>query len=185
MVGNENISPSTDLVIEAVFEDFELKQQIFSSLDETCDEHTILRDEHLLAICQRARTGDRQADRFVGLHWFFHPAKNRLVEVIPAESTSQETLEAVEQYCRTMGKVVIVCKDGPGFVVNRFFVPWINEACHLLQEGVATPAQIDAVACRAFRMGAFRPDEPNRPGYRSALQRLPLRAAFSAQVQGC
>ena len=153
VVGNENISPSTDLVIEAVFEDFELKQQIFSSLDETCDEHTILAtNTSSLSVNELAQATGRP-DRFVGLHWFFHPAKNRLVEVIPAESTSQETLEAVEQYCKTMGKVVIVCKDRPGFVVNRFFVPWINEACHLLQEGVATPAQIDAVACRAFRIG--------------------------------
>jgi len=52
-----------------------------------------------------------------------------------------------------MGKVIIVCKDRPGFVVNRFFVPWINEACRLLEEGVATTAQIDAVACREFRIG--------------------------------
>ena len=52
-----------------------------------------------------------------------------------------------------MGKVIIVCKDRPGFVVNRFFVPWINEARRLLEEGVATAAQIDAVACKEFRIG--------------------------------
>ena len=57
------------------------------------------------------------------------------------------------QYCRTLGKVVIVCADRPGFVVNRFFVPWLNEACLLLEEGVATAAQIDAVAMRAFKIG--------------------------------
>ena len=75
------------------------------------------------------------------------------MEIIPAETTSKETMEAVEQYCKTMGKVIIVCKDRPGFVVNRFFVPWINEACRLLEEGVATPAQIDAVACKEFGIG--------------------------------
>ena len=79
--------------------------------------------------------------------------KNRLVEIVPADSTSKETMDSVEQYCKAMGKVVIVCKDRPGFVVNRFFVPWINEACHLLGEGVATAAQIDAVCCRVFRIG--------------------------------
>ncbi len=153
VVGNENVSPETDLVIEAVFEDFALKQEIFSSLDSTCSDHTILAtNTSSLSVNELAKSTGRP-DRFVGLHWFFHPAKNRLVEVIPAESTSQETLDAVEQYCKTMGKVVIVCKDRPGFVVNRFFVPWINEACHLLQEGVATAAQIDAVACKAFRIG--------------------------------
>ena len=92
-------------------------------------------------------------DRFVGLHFFYHPAKNRLIEIIPAETTSVESLNAVEQYCKTMGKVVIVCKDRPGFVVNRFFVPWLNEACHLLDEGVASIAQIDAVAEKAFNIG--------------------------------
>ena len=153
VVGNENVSPSTDLVIEAVFEDFALKQEIFSSLDETCGDGTILAtNTSTLSVNELAKSTSRP-DRFVGLHWFYHPAKNRLVEIIPAEDTSRETIYAVEQYCKTMGKVVIVCKDRPGFVVNRFFVPWINEACHLLQEGVASAAQIDAVACDAFRIG--------------------------------
>ena len=76
-----------------------------------------------------------------------------MVEIIPAETTSAAALEAVEQYCKTMGKVVIVCKDRPGFVVNRFFVPWLNEACKLLEEGVGTTAQIDYVARKAFRIG--------------------------------
>ena len=153
VVGNENVSPDTDLVIEAVFEDFEIKREIFSSLDSTCGEHTILAtNTSSLSVNELAQQVGRK-DRFVGMHWFYHPAKNRLVEIIPAETTSQETMDAVEQYCKTMGKVIIVCKDRPGFVVNRFFVPWINEACRLLEEGVATAAQIDAVACREFRIG--------------------------------
>ena len=153
VVGNENVSPDTDLVIEAVFEDFELKREIFSSLDSTCGKHTILAtNTSSLSVNELAQQVGRK-DRFVGMHWFYHPAKNRLVEIIPAETTSQETMDAVEQYCKTMGKVIIVCKDRPGFVVNRFFVPWINEACRLLEEGVGTAAQIDAVACREFRIG--------------------------------
>ncbi len=153
VVGHENVSPDTDLVIEAVFEDFDLKQEIFSSLDSTCGEHTILAtNTSSLSVNKLAEQVGRK-DRFVGMHWFYHPAKNRLVEIIPAETTSQETMDAVEQYCKTMGKVIIVCKDRPGFVVNRFFVPWINEACRLLEEGIATAAQIDAVACREFKIG--------------------------------
>ena len=153
VVGNENVSPDTDLVIEAVFEDFELKREIFSSLDSTCGEHTILATNTSSLSVNELAQQVRRKDRFVGMHWFYHPAKNRLVEIIPAETTSQETMDAVEQYCKTMGKVIIVCKDRPGFVVNRFFVPWINEACRLLEEGVGTAAQIDAVACREFRIG--------------------------------
>ena len=152
-VGTESVEPDTDLVIEAVFEDFAIKQEVFATLDEVCSEHTILATNTSSLSVNALAEATGRPDRFIGLHWFFHPAKNRLVEVIPAATTSAGTLAAVEQYCKTMGKVVIVCKDRPGFVVNRFFVPWLNEACLLLEDGVGTTAQIDAVACDAFRIG--------------------------------
>ncbi|MDE0954063.1 MAG: 3-hydroxyacyl-CoA dehydrogenase NAD-binding domain-containing protein [Candidatus Poseidoniales archaeon] len=153
VVGTENVAPNTDLVIEAVFEDFEIKRAVFRILDEVCDENTILASNtSSLSVNELAKATGRP-DRFVGLHFFYHPAKNRLIEIIPAETTSTDSLIAVEQYCKTMGKVVIICKDRPGFVVNRFFVPWLNEACHLVDEGVASIAQIDAVAEKAFNIG--------------------------------
>ena len=153
VTGTENVASDTDLVIEAVFEDFDIKTEVFGILDEVCDEHTILASNtSSLSVNDLAEAVGRP-DRFVGLHFFYHPAKNRLIEVIPAKTTSSETLAAVEQYCKTMGKVVIVCKDKPGFVVNRFFVPWLNEACRLLEEGVGSTAQIDAVARDAFQIG--------------------------------
>ena len=153
VVGTENINPNTDLVIEAVFEDFEIKKEVFTILDRVCNENTILASNtSSLSVNDLARATNRP-ERFVGLHFFYHPAKNRLIEIIPAETTSEETLHAVETYCKAMGKVVIVCKDRPGFVVNRFFVPWLNEACILLEEGVASTAQIDSIACKAFDIG--------------------------------
>ena len=153
VVGTENVDPTTDLVIEAVFEDFDIKTQVFSKLDEVCDSHTILASNTSSLSVNELAMATGRPDRFVGLHFFYHPAKNRLIEIIPAETTSDESIRAVEQYCKTMGKVVIICKDRPGFVVNRFFVPWLNEACLLLEEGVGTTAQIDAVARSAFRIG--------------------------------
>ncbi|MGB1493183.1 MAG: 3-hydroxyacyl-CoA dehydrogenase family protein, partial [Candidatus Poseidoniaceae archaeon] len=153
VVGTENTAADTDLVIEAVFEDFDIKTAVFSALDEACDEGTILASNTSSLSVNALAEATGRPDRFVGLHFFYHPAKNRLIEVIPAESTSKDTLERTVQYCRTLGKVVIVCKDRPGFVVNRFFVPWLNEACLLLEEGVATAAQIDAISCKAFRIG--------------------------------
>jgi len=153
VVGTENVASDTDLVIEAVFENFDIKTAVFATLDEVCDEHTILASNTSSLSVNALAEATGRPDRFVGLHFFFHPAKNRLIEIIPAESTSQESLDAVEQYCKTMGKVVIICKDRPGFVVNRFFVPWLNEACLLLKEGVASAAAIDAVAMKAFRIG--------------------------------
>jgi len=152
VVGTGNIDPETDLVTEAVFEDFAIKQEVFATLDKVCAEHTILATNTSSLSVDALAEATGRPDRFVGLHWFYHPAKNRLIEVIPATTTSAQTLAAVEQYCKTMGKVVIVCKDRPGFVVNRFFVPWLNEACMLLEEGVGTTAQIDSVACDAFRI---------------------------------
>ncbi|MED5230863.1 MAG: 3-hydroxyacyl-CoA dehydrogenase NAD-binding domain-containing protein [Candidatus Thermoplasmatota archaeon] len=153
VVGTENVANDTDLVIEAVFEDFAIKTAVFATLDEVCDEHTILASNTSSLSVNALAKATGRPDRFVGLHFFYHPAKNRLIEIIPAETTSKQSLDAVEQYCKTMGKVVIVCKDRPGFVVNRFFVPWLNEACLLLEEGVASAAAIDAVAKKAFRIG--------------------------------
>ena len=153
VVGVENTAADTDLVIEAVFEDFDVKTAVFTTLDAACGPDTILASNTSSLSVNALAEATGRADRFVGLHFFYHPAKNRLVEVIPAASSSPETIEKVVQYCKMLGKVVIVCGDRPGFVVNRFFVPWLNEACLLLEEGVATAAQIDAAACKAFRIG--------------------------------
>ena len=153
VVGVENTAENTDLVIEAVFEDFNIKTAVFKTLDEACGADTILASNTSSLSVNALAEATGRPDRFVGLHFFYHPAKNRLVEVIPAQSTSQQTIDRVVQYCKMLGKVVIVCGDRPGFVVNRFFVPWLNEACLLLEEGHGTAAQIDAVACKAFRIG--------------------------------
>lgn len=153
VVGTENVDPSTDLVIEAVFEDFEIKKAVFETLNDVCDSHTILASNTSSLSVDKLASFTGRPDRFVGLHFFYHPAKNRLVEVIPAAESSERSVKLVEQYCKSMGKVVIVCKDRPGFVVNRFFVPWLNEACKLLEEGVASTAQIDSVARSAFNIG--------------------------------
>ena len=153
VIGVENTAVDTDLVIEAVFEDFDIKTAVFSTLDKVCGEDTILASNTSSLSVNALAEATGRPDRFVGLHFFYHPAKNRLIEVIPAETTSKETLARTVQYCRTLGKVVIVCKDRPGFVVNRFFVPWLNEACLLLEEGIANAAQIDAISRKAFRIG--------------------------------
>lgn len=153
VVGVDNTAEDTDLVIEAVFEDFDVKTAVFTTLDAVCGPNTVLASNTSSLSVNALAEATGRPDRFVGLHFFYHPAKNRLVEVIPAQATSASTVERVVQYCKMLGKVVIVCADRPGFVVNRFFVPWLNEACLLLEEGVATTAQIDAIACKAFRIG--------------------------------
>ena len=152
-IGVDSIHDDTDLVIEAVFEDIDVKSSVLNDLASSCNRETIIAtNTSSLSVEDLATLSDRP-DRFIGLHFFYHPAKNRLVEIIPSSRTSSETIQSVIQYCGAMGKVVILCKDRPGFVVNRFFVPWLNEACKLLDEGFGTPAEIDNVAKECFDIG--------------------------------
>ena len=132
VVGVENTAEDTDLVIEAVFEDFDVKTAVFNTLNEACGDKTILASNTSSLSVNALALASGRPDRFVGLQFFYHPAKNRLVEIIPGKDSSAETISRTVQYCRGLGKVVILCKDRPGFVVNRFFVPWLNEACLLL-----------------------------------------------------
>ena len=152
-IGVDSIHEDTDLVIEAVFEDIDVKSSVLNDLASSCNRETIIAtNTSSLSVEDLATLSDRP-DRFIGLHFFYHPAKNRLVEIIPSSRTSSETIQSVIQYCGAMGKVVILCRDRPGFVVNRFFVPWLNEACKLLDEGFGTPAEIDNVAKDCFDIG--------------------------------
>ena len=110
VVGTENTASTTDLVIEAVFEDFDIKRAVFNTLNEVCDEGTILASNTSSLSVNELALASGRPDRFVGLHFFYHPAKNRLVEVIPGEDSSEDTIARTVQYCRGLGKVVL-CKD--------------------------------------------------------------------------
>src|ERR1035437_2754712 len=126
-----------DLVVEAIFEDLEAKKALFAQLSLTLRPDTIIAtNTSSFSVSILARSVSHR-DRFCGVHYFFHAAKNRLVEIIPGECTSAETVQALERFAFETGKDPIVCRDRPGFVVNRFFVPWLNEAARLLEEGGA------------------------------------------------
>jgi enoyl-CoA hydratase/3-hydroxyacyl-CoA dehydrogenase len=142
-----------DLVIEAVFEDKKVKTDLFKKLDEICGEKTILAT-NTSSFFVKDFTGEiSRPDRFIGLHYFFHPAKNRLLEVIPHETTSTETIEKSLLVAKLHGKTSIVVKDAPGFAVNRFFVPFLNEAARMLEEGIADIPTLEEAAKRAFKIG--------------------------------
>ncbi len=142
-----------DMVIEAVFEDETVKKELFAELDRLCAPATILATNTSSFYVSRLAESTNRADRVVGLHFFYHPAKNRLVEVIPGHETSPQTVAASLEVSKRMGKIPILCKDRPGFVVNRFFVPWLNESVRLLEGGVADIPTIEAAAKQAFRIG--------------------------------
>ncbi|MBW1782614.1 MAG: enoyl-CoA hydratase/isomerase family protein [Deltaproteobacteria bacterium] len=142
-----------DLVIEAIFEDMDVKKDLFARLDKVCGPDTILAtNTSSFSVNELAQSTDRP-DRFVGLHFFYHPAKNRLLEIIPGPLTSPETVSACRQFAQLTGKTDILVKDAPGFAVNRFFVPWLNEATRILEAGIADIPTIDKAAMEAFGIG--------------------------------
>jgi enoyl-CoA hydratase/3-hydroxyacyl-CoA dehydrogenase len=142
-----------DLVIEAVFEDKAVKSDLFKKLDQVCSEKTILATNTSSFYVREFAEQTTRADRFIGLHYFYHPAKNRLLEVIPHDGTSTKTLEKSVLAAKLHGKTAIVVKDAPGFAVNRFFVPFLNEAARMLEEGLANIPTIEKAAVQAFKIG--------------------------------
>ncbi len=142
-----------DLVIEAVFEDMDVKKALFANLDDVCEPKTILAtNTSSFSVDELARSTDR-ADRFVGLHFFYHPAKNRLLEIIPGPMTSPGTTAACKHFAQLTGKTDILVKDAPGFAVNRFFVPWLNESTRILEQGLADIPTIDKAAMDSLNIG--------------------------------
>lgn len=141
-----------DLVIEAVFEEMKVKEQVFAELDKSAPAHCIFAtNTSSLGVTQLANATKRP-DRFGGLHFFNPAAVNLLLEVIRGAPTTDATFGALLKVGERLGKTTIVVKDSPGFCVNRFFVPFLNEACRLHEEGFDIPT-IDAAAKEAFGIG--------------------------------
>ena len=142
-----------DLIIEAVFEDMDVKKDLFARLDELCESKAILATNTSSFSVEEMAQVTGRADRFVGLHFFYHPAKNRLLEIIPGSLTSPETLAACRQFAQMTGKTDILVKDAPGFAVNRFFVPWLTWSIRILEQGWTNIPTIDQAAMDAFGVG--------------------------------
>lgn len=157
----DKISPSAnlkdlkkcDIIIEAIFEDYSVKTALFKEIAAIVDFDVILATNTSSFSVTEIAECVSHPERFVGLHYFYHAAKNRLVEIIPGKYTSDDTIKSVELFCILSGKDQIKCKDSYGFVVNRFFVPWLNESVKLLEEGIATPDEIDKVCEKVFSIG--------------------------------
>jgi enoyl-CoA hydratase / 3-hydroxyacyl-CoA dehydrogenase len=146
-----------DLVIEAIFEDEQVKGSLFKELDAHAGQHTIFATNTSSLSVTKLSQHTGRGDRFGGLHFFFPAMINRLLEVVRGEETSDETHHELMLVARRLGKVPVETKDSPGFCVNRFFVPFLNEACRLLQDGHADIPTIDAAANKTFGtpMGPF------------------------------
>lgn len=142
-----------DLLVEAVFEDLKLKQNLFKDLEAIVKPDTILGTNTSSFLVKEIAEAVDTADRVIGLHYFYHAAKNSLLEIIPHEFTSDDCLQRCKEFGRSHRKTVIVCRDLPGFVVNRFYIPWRNEAFRLLEEGAADIYSIEEVLKQTFNIG--------------------------------
>jgi 3-hydroxybutyryl-CoA dehydrogenase len=139
-----------DLMIEAVVEDAAVKREIFRTADEVLPAGAILASNTSSIPIGSLAAVTSRPDRVIGMHFFNPVPVLRLVEVIRAEQTSDETAAAIVALARELGKEPVEARDVAGFVSNRILMPFINEAVHALAEGIADADGIDAVARLGF-----------------------------------
>jgi 3-hydroxybutyryl-CoA dehydrogenase len=152
----EEVVANTDFVFESVPEVLDVKQELFAELDELCAPHTILSTNTSQLSVTAVGSKVRRQDKIIGAHWFNPAAVMKLIEVIRAAGTSDETVQTTVELCRSFGKETAVCKDTQGFIVNRLLLVQRAEACRMLEEGVATAEEID----RAIELGLNHPMGP-------------------------
>ena len=146
----------SDLVIEALIEDLQIKEEYLRNLDSICKPDAIFAtNTSSISITQLAAFTNRR-DKFIGMH-FFNPATvMKLIELIRGIDTSDETFNIIKDLSIAIGKDPIEVNDSPGFVVNKVLIPMINEAACVLMEGVASAADID----KAMMLGTNHPMGP-------------------------
>src|SRR5438552_6316202 len=145
----EELVPAA-LMIEAVVEDADVKEQLFHRADEELPPAAVLASNtSSIPIATLAAATDRP-DQVIGMHFFNPVPVLKLVEIIRGRDTSDETAEAITELARDLGKTPAVANDFPGFVSNRILMPYINEAVYALQDGVAEVEAIDTIAKLGF-----------------------------------
>lgn len=147
----------TDLVIEAVFEQFEVKKEVFAQLGKVMPPHTILASNTSALPATPMAAASGRPDKFIIIHFHQPPQVMRLIELVRAIQTSDETANAAREFCKNIDKDVCELKvDCPGFLTNRTMIALLNEVWYCLYEGVATKEDIDM----AFKSGFNWPMGP-------------------------
>jgi len=148
-------------VLEAVTEDFELKRRIWADLSAAADPEAILASNTSSYDIDALTAGVRGPERVIGTHWFNPPQITPCVEVIPASAASDHTVQRTLGFLRTLGKAPTLCRSAPGFVANRLQFALAREAIALVEEGLATPAEVDRIVKTSFgfRLSAYGPFE--------------------------
>ncbi|MBF0508264.1 MAG: 3-hydroxyacyl-CoA dehydrogenase family protein [Deltaproteobacteria bacterium] len=147
-----------DFVIEAVIEDLDLKKKVFSELDEICRPEIILATNTSSMSLTEIAAATKRPDKVCGMHFFNPVPIMKLVEVIRGYYTSDEAVEITTALAQKMGKTTVeVKKDSPGFIVNRIMIPHMIEAIKIVEEGIATPEDVDKAVKNGlnYPMGPF------------------------------
>lgn len=132
-----------DLVIEAVFEDLDVKRALFSALNVICTEHTIFASNTSTLSITEIAGGSGRDDRVVGLHFCLPAQLMKLIEVSPGINTSDETLRTAWVWCEKAGQLPVKTQDKPGFILNALLVPFNNDCIRAVEAGVASAEDID------------------------------------------
>lgn len=146
----------SDIVIEAVSENIELKLKIFKELDQVCKPQALLCSNTSSISITKIAAATKRPEKVAGMHFMNPVPLMQLVELIRGIQTSDEAFAQVKQLCEAMGKVFIVAKDIPGFAINRVLCPMVNEAIFALYEGIATVEDID----QGMKLGTNQPMGP-------------------------
>jgi 3-hydroxybutyryl-CoA dehydrogenase len=141
---------AADLMIEAITEDAAAKEELFRQADAALPDGAVLASNTSSIPITSLAAVTRRPERVVGMHFFNPVPVLRLVEVIRAVQTSDETAGAIVELARDLGKEPAEARDFPGFVSNRILMPFINEAAYVLLEGVAEPEAVDTIAKLGF-----------------------------------
>ncbi|KAJ1966161.1 hypothetical protein GGI12_000252 [Dipsacomyces acuminosporus] len=145
-----------DFVVEAVSENPDLKNRIFTQLSEKLPEDTILATNTSSISITKIASAAKRPDNVIGMHFMNPVPVMKLVEIIPGLQTSQDTLSTTLALAQKMGKTTTMSQDVPGFIANRLLMPYINEAIIALQEGIATKEDIDTT----MKLGTNNPMGP-------------------------
>jgi 3-hydroxybutyryl-CoA dehydrogenase len=145
-----------DLVIEAIPEDMERKRKVFVEVDRICPKHAILcTNTSCLSVTELAQATSRP-DRVIGTHFLSPVPPSKLLEIVRADTTSEETLETVKKFGRSLGKEILVAKDTPGFIFNYLLISLTRAAERLLENEIATAEDID----KSMTLGLGHPIGP-------------------------
>ncbi|UCE09621.1 MAG: hypothetical protein JSW61_11695 [Candidatus Thorarchaeota archaeon] len=139
----EEAAKDADLVIEAIFENMEVKKEVFAKIDAAAPEHTILATNTSSLSIDELASATNRPERFVGMHYFSPVAAMKLLEIVLGEKTSEGTLAVAKAVGEKQKKTCVTAKNSPGFIVNRILMPTMREAIMLYERGVATKEEID------------------------------------------